>query len=161
MQLRRILSSPATGNCSPANQRVGLLLIFQNARGQYWTNNSGWPMPSNLTAYLESTPVQSGKCMSNLPQLPLGVYMDTSSSQAATILPDYCCWYGVSCCTPTSCLGDPSCNCTVGLVKGLYLGANNVRTIHVSQLEMFCMDTKNEFALGKSFHENFTQPVCM
>ncbi|GAX78739.1 hypothetical protein CEUSTIGMA_g6176.t1 [Chlamydomonas eustigma] len=136
-QLRRLSSSPTVNTCTPANQRVGLLLMFQNTKGQYWANKTGWPMPKNLTAFVESTPVQSGTCLSsNLPSVPLGMYMDTSTSQSPTILPDHCCWYGVSCCTPTTCQGnsDPSCNCTVGLVNGFYLGANNLSGSFVGPL---------------------------
>ena len=68
---------------------------------------------ASLALYMESIPMQSGSC--------------TTLGSNATILPDHCCWYGIACCGPQTCVSnDPYCNCTVGLVTALQLNSNKV-----------------------------------
>ena len=101
--------------CDPAQQRAALSLFYERSGGPAWFNNSGW-----------SDPDVSLSCMAGL-----------------TPLPSHCCWYGVSCCTPETCIDadESACNCTIGLVTGLSLQANNVGlfTVCLSSMSAPCM----------------------
>ena len=90
--------------CAPVNQRTGLLVFYNSTNGPGWTNNTGWPAPK-----APLPPLQSGVCMGG----------------NGDVLPDHCCWFGVSCCSCDA--AATSCLCTEGLVTGLSLSANNVR----------------------------------
>ncbi|GAX79286.1 hypothetical protein CEUSTIGMA_g6727.t1 [Chlamydomonas eustigma] len=56
-------------------------------------------------------------------------------NMAPSVLPDHCCWFGVSCCTPSTCYGVPpsACNCTYGMVTALYLSHNNLTSGNTAQ----------------------------
>ena len=111
------------------SQRLALLLLFNATDGAGWINSTGWPYIlglhamtlSQITQYLSTVPMQSGTCSSN-----------------GTMLPDHCCWYGISCCDPTTCANDPLCNCTTGTVTGVQLSNNQVsppaRTCFVARM---------------------------
>ena len=73
----------------------------------------------SLAQYMAAIPMQSGGCT-------------TLGSNATVVLPDHCCWYGVACCGPQTCSGDPFCNCTVGLVTALQLNSNQVHVVPLS-----------------------------
>ena len=98
-------------------QRAALLQLYSNTRGYAWLNSSGWADASVAldSSMPELVPVPGSACLAM-----------TANGMDAT-LPDHCCWFGVSCCTPDICAdGRPSCSCTPGLVIGLDLGVNNV-----------------------------------
>ena len=101
--------------CDPDQQRAALSLFYKQSGGPAWFNSSGW-----------SDPDVSLSCMAGL-----------------TPLPSHCCWYGVSCCTPETCIDadESACNCTIGLVTGLSLQANNVGlfTVCLSSMSAPCM----------------------
>jgi hypothetical protein len=48
----------------------------------------------------------------------------------AALLPDHCCWYGVTCCMTEACYGDvmdlAACGCALGTVVKITLRSNNV-----------------------------------
>ena len=93
-------------------QRAALLQLYNNTGGYAWLNSSGW---ADASVAWDSMAVESGACMA-------GIHNGTGAP-----LPDHCCWFGVSCCTPDTCAeGWPSCSCIPGLVFGLDLGVNNV-----------------------------------
>ena len=92
-------------SCDPAQQGAALSLFYEQSGGPAWFNSSGWSNPeADLT------------CMAGL-----------------TPLPSHCCWFGVSCCIPTTCTDAAvtACNCTIGLVTALSLQANNVGRCHI------------------------------
>ena len=110
------ISSP----CDAATQRLALLSLYNNTNGAAWVNSTGWPAssaamtPASMAKFTASTPVTNGSC-----------------TASGAVIPDHCCWYGVQCCTPQTCSGASSsqcsaCSCTLGLVVGLALGINNV-----------------------------------
>ena len=45
---------------------------------------------------------------------------------ASDLTSDHCSWYGIECCTPTTCTNDPYCNCTIGYVTSVKLPSNNL-----------------------------------
>ena len=91
--------------CDSAQQGTALSLFYENSGGPEWFNSSGWSDPD----------AGSLPCMAGL-----------------TPLPSHCCWYGVSCCTPETCVdaAESACNCTTGLVIALSLPDNNVSSVH-------------------------------
>ena len=109
--------------CDPATQRLALLQLYNSTNGASWTNSTGWPAVTvsmssmSMTQFATSTPVTTSSCI-----------------VSGAVLPDHCCWYGVQCCTPQTCTTVSSqscsaaCSCTSGLVVGLALGINNVRS---------------------------------
>ena len=110
--------------CDPGTQRMALMVLYNNTLGGAWANHSGWldlspaqmATPASLALSLAAVPVSSGTCL---------------SSNGSSVLPDYCCWYGVECCTPQTCVNAvpsscTSCFCEPGLVISLGLSANMV-----------------------------------
>ncbi|GAX79288.1 hypothetical protein CEUSTIGMA_g6729.t1 [Chlamydomonas eustigma] len=124
--------------CDSSSQRETLIDLFNDTSGQTWLTSYNWPV-SLLSAgvlnqtsranFLNSTPITSGSCDSNKQQ---GVAAIMAAAQNLTIapivLPDHCCWFGVSCCTPNTCFGvsASACNCSYGLVTDIYLSHNNL-----------------------------------
>ena len=105
--------------CTPASQLLALRVFYSSTGGPTWTINEGWAdhapdSPVNAMQLGTDMATQTGNC--------------TVQTLAANVtVPDHCCWYGVSCCSPETCVGaGPSCNCTLGLVTTLSLGGNNV-----------------------------------
>ena len=136
---RRLTTTlPSSSSCDPLLQRAYLVTFFAACGGPNWTQSTGFPditsggsigIPlATLLLELEAVPVQTGRCSSQQ-QVPQQQHGDV------TVLPDHCCWYGVSCCIPQTCIGDPYCNCTIGLVTRLSWGSNNVRTLLGSEEE--------------------------
>ena len=119
----------ALAGCDASSQRLALLLFLNLTGGPRWTNSSGWPsslmFPSTLEELIAVEAATAGDTCT---------YPDANT----TMLPDHCCWYGVSCCTAVTCqYAPPSCNCTNGLVAELNLANNNVsHAVAVSNLFM-------------------------
>ena len=90
----------ASRSCDSAQQGAALSLFYNQSGGPAWFNSSGW-----------SDSDFGSPCMAGL-----------------TPLPSHCCWFGVSCCTPETCVdaAESACNCTIGLVIALSLPDNNV-----------------------------------
>ena len=117
-------SSSYVAPCDPSTQRMALMMLYNNTLGGAWANHSGWldlspaqmATPASLALALAAVPVSSGAC---------------TSSNGSSVLPDYCCWHGVECCTPQTCVNAvpsscTSCFCEPGLVISLGLSANKV-----------------------------------
>ena len=94
----------ASRSCDSAQQGAALSLFYNQSGGPAWFNSSGW-----------SDSDFGSPCMAGL-----------------TPLPSHCCWFGVSCCTPETCVdaAESACNCTIGLVIALSLPDNNVSSVH-------------------------------
>ena len=105
--------------CDAPGQRLALLFFYNATNGPAWHNNSGWPSiavssPEALIMHMASIPVTTNTCI--------------ASDGSNLVLPDHCCWHGVSCCTTQAitCGINPYCNCsTSGLVTALILNRNN------------------------------------
>ena len=113
--------------CVPSGQRGALLMFFNLTDGPHWSNSSGWPLdittglmhtaPLDLVARMESIPISTGTCMAAA----------NASGLGSLVLPDHCCWFGISCCGPTTCQNDQYCNCTPGLITEIRMRNNQVR----------------------------------
>ena len=121
--------------------------LFNATNGGGWTNSSGWPTdadvqgmdPVALAQYMAAIPVETRICISNTTAggpsqsilIPAGgtaaAALLSDVVPAVVVLPDHCCWYGISCCSPQTCGNDPFCNCTTGLVTSIQLNGNQVR----------------------------------
>lgn len=114
------VSASSPPECNATTQRLGLVLLYNSTDGPSWSNSHAWPsIPglssmdvSSLEQYMTAMPLQSGGCV--------------TSTGAEVVLPDHCCWNGVSCCSPRECGNDPYCNCTTGLVTSIVLSRNQV-----------------------------------
>ena len=121
------ISQAGATACTPAGQRIDLLLLYNTTNGPQWSNSSGWPndwtsqlqhlLPGDLMERMASIPLSTGTCTAT-----------NASGSSGLMQPDHCCWYGVSCCIPGTCNDNPYCNCTTGLVSAIQLQNNGVRT---------------------------------
>ena len=125
LSLLQTFSASSSQECSATSQRLGLVLLYNSTDGPGWSKSSGWPsIPglssmdvSSLEQYMVAIPLQSGSCVTSTGAV----------DGSMEVLPDHCCWEGVSCCSPLTCGNDPYCNCTVGLVTSIELSRNQVR----------------------------------
>ena len=120
-------TSPSPSLCEPSDQRITMLILFNLTDGPNWSNSSGWP--SDITAALKHMPLPD--LVTRMASIPLttGTCMATANASglARLVLPDHCCWYGISCCGPATCQNDRYCNCTPGLITEIRLRNNQVR----------------------------------
>ena len=120
------ISQAGATACTPAGQRIDLLLLYNTTNGPQWSNSSGWPIdwtsqlqsltPGDLMERMASSPLSTGTCM-----------VANASGSSGLMQPDHCCWYGISCCGPATCQNDRYCNCTPGLITEIRLRNNQVR----------------------------------
>jgi hypothetical protein len=146
MQAQSIAFTSTNVVCDSGSQREALIDLFNVTSGRTWLNNFNWPVSllsdgvltqASRANYLSSTQITSGSCDSSKQE---GVAAIMAAAQNLTnppiVLPDHCCWFGVSCCTPNTCYGvaTSACNCTYGLVTDIYLSHNNVSTVQTMPL---------------------------
>ena len=102
--------------CTKEYQLFSLFIFFTLTGGPNW--NMPWPLPANGTDW-DPAELMLRNCTQ-------------SSGNFSAVVPEWCCWYGVSCCLssdpcPINTLDTTPCgNCTVGQVTALDLGYNNV-----------------------------------
>ena len=111
------IDAPAVGNlsglpdsCSAEVQGNYLLVFFYFlGNGPWWLNQSGW----REAFFLDIFP----PCYT------------VASNGSQLELPSHCCFFGVGCCTQTTCPPNApnpyNCNCTFGLVTNVTLDYNN------------------------------------
>ena len=126
---RMALEIPALAlGCDPSGQRLALALFSYLFNSSGWINSSGWPItmqgtnPFAMILHMATLPLETGVCTS----ASQNELSQTQDAPAVT-LPDHCCWYGIRCCTPQTCVDNPFCNCTTGLVISMLLNGNKVR----------------------------------
>ena len=126
---RMALEIPALAlGCDPSGQRLALALFSYLFNSSGWINSSGWPItmqgtnPFAMILHMATLPLETGVCTS----ASQNELSQTQDAPAVT-LPDHCCWYGIRCCTPQTCVDIPFCNCTTGLVISMLLNGNRVR----------------------------------
>eukprot|EP00798_Chlamydomonas_sp_ICE-L_P008121 gene8121-1368_t len=100
------LAQPPGPPCLPVTQRFFLVQLWNSTDGPLWLNSSGWED-------WENTSIWGSDC----------------TTSYGRPLPDYCCWYGVTCCESEGCApgqDDITCNCPVGFVVQLDLRGNEL-----------------------------------
>ncbi|GAX78738.1 hypothetical protein CEUSTIGMA_g6175.t1 [Chlamydomonas eustigma] len=118
-----LLRGTNAASCSTAAQHSNLLLLYNYTRGSNWYNNTGWA--SIPYQNISSASAQSGSCF----WYQFVASSTSTMSSPPVLLPDYCCWFGVTCCNPSSCLNvnsNSTCTCPTGFVSSLSLRRNNL-----------------------------------
>eukprot|EP00798_Chlamydomonas_sp_ICE-L_P030901 gene30901-35954_t len=126
-------------------QIISLLQFYYTTQGDTWLDSTGWPSlnASDIEVLLETydiptpdiedpdwlpAPMQKFQRWSNVSWN----CSDLSDGQADSMLPEYCCWFGVTCCQRNFCLlpeildSGLTCSCVPGTVTLINLRYNNL-----------------------------------